>query len=109
MTGPLLRLVTIATTVVVGAGLALAAPAQAVGRDTDGDGMPDRWERKYNLNWKKPNARGDADHDGIRNIREFRLGLNPRRADPQCTELQKALGATDPSQCGSASVTLFLG
>ena len=108
MTSPLLRIATIVTTVVVGASLALAAPAQGLGRDTDGDGMPDRWERKHNLNWKKPNARGDADKDGISNLREFRLGLNPRRADPQCTELQKALGATDPSQCGSATLTLFL-
>jgi len=108
MTRPLLRAATIAMTVVVGTTLALAAPAQARGRDTDHDGMPDRWEKAHHLNWKKPNARGDADHDGITNLREFRLGLDPRRADPQCTELEKALGATDPSQCGSASVSLFL-
>ncbi len=108
MIRPLIRVTTIAMTVVVGTTLAIATPAQALGRDTDGDGMPDRWERKHNLNWKKPNARGDADHDGITNLREFQLGLDPRHADPQCTELEKALGATDPSQCGSASVTLFL-
>ena len=109
MARPLLRISAIAMTVALGATLVLAAPAQALGRDTDHDGMPDRWERKHNLNWKKPNARGDADHDGITNLREFRLGLNPRHADPQCTDLQKALGATDPSQCGSASITMFLG
>ncbi len=108
MTSPLLRLAAIATTVVVGASLTLAAPAHALGKDTDGDGMPDRWERKHNLNWKKPNARGDADGDGIRNLREFKLGLNPRKPDRQCSELQIALGATDPSECGSTSLTTVL-
>jgi hypothetical protein len=88
--------------------VALAAPAAAKPRDTDHDGMPDRWEKAHGLNWRKPNAKGDADRDGIPNLREFKLGLDPRKADGQCSELQKALGATDPSQCGSASVTLFL-
>jgi hypothetical protein len=85
-----------------------AAPAAAKPRDTDGDGMPDRWEKAHHLNWRKANARGDPDRDGITNLREYRLGLNPRRADGQCSELQKALGATDPSECGSASLTMVL-
>ncbi len=107
MLKPLARVAVALVAAALGMSL-LAAPAQAARRDTDGDGMPDRWEKAHNLNWRKANARADADKDGISNIREFRLGLDPRRADGQCSELQKALGADDPSECGSASITLFL-
>ena len=92
------------------AGGALAAPAQATARDTDRDGMPDRWERAHGLDWRRANAGGDPDHDGISNIREFRLGQNPRHDDSTaaCSAIEIALGATDPSECGSTSVTEFL-
>jgi hypothetical protein len=108
MTGSLARAVAIATTALIAATLVVAAPAHALGRDTDKDGMPDKWEKRYNLDWRKPNAKGDKDRDGISNLREFRLGLNPRQPDAQCSELQKALGATDPSECGSMTITQLL-
>ncbi len=74
------------------------------------DGMPNRWERAHGLDWRKANAGGDPDRDGISNIKEFRLGQDPRRADaaPACSALEIALGATDPSECGSTSVTHLL-
>jgi hypothetical protein len=90
--------------------VALATPAQAAARDTDHDGMPNRWERAHGLDWRKANSGGDPDHDGISNIKEFRLGQDPRHADgvAQCSALETALGATDPSECGSGSITEFL-
>lgn len=88
----------------------LAAPAQAAARDTDRDGMPNWWERRHGLDWRKANAGGDPDRDGVSNIKEFRLGQDPRRPDAAstCSALQIALGATDPSECGSTSVTQLL-
>ena len=35
----------------------------------------------HGLDWRKANAGGDPDRDGVSNIKEFRLSQNPRRAD----------------------------
>lgn len=49
-----------------------------VNPDTDGDGMPDGWEVKYNLNPKnQTDATADTDLDGISNLNEFLSGKNP--------------------------------
>ena len=46
--------------------------------DTDGDGMPDEWEKQYGLN---PNdasdANGDCNGDGYTNIEKYINGINP--------------------------------
>lgn len=46
--------------------------------DTDGDGMPDKWEKKYGLN---PNdssdATGDVSGDGYTNIEKYINGIDP--------------------------------
>ena len=51
----------------------LPAPA-----DTDGDGMPDEWEKKHGLN---PNDASDGpqdkDKDGYTNIEEYLNGTDP--------------------------------
>lgn len=47
--------------------------------DSDGDGMPDEWERKYKLDPK--NAKDgamDADGDGYTNVEEYLNGTNPQ-------------------------------
>jgi hypothetical protein len=50
--------------------------------DTDGDGLPDTWERRYGLN---PNDAADAtedtDGDGLDNRTELRTHTAPTRAD----------------------------
>lgn len=45
--------------------------------DTDGDGMPDWWERLYGLDPYTDDAHEDLDGDGWTNIEEFLRGSNP--------------------------------
>ncbi len=50
--------------------------------DTDGDGMPDVWERQYGFDpFDKNDAHGDADGDGFTNLEEYLSGTDPR--DPK--------------------------
>lgn len=54
-----------------------------VGRapDSDGDGMPDWYERLYGLNVSANDALADADGDGRTNLQEYNAGTNPILAD----------------------------
>jgi hypothetical protein len=60
--------------------------ADGVGVDTDGDGIPDWWMIQY---FGHPTGQAsdqsfawnDPDHDGLTNLQEFQLGLNPLVAD----------------------------
>ena len=49
-------------------------------KDSDGDGMPDKWEKKYGLN---PNdasdAKGDLSGDGYTNIEKYINGIDPTK------------------------------
>ena len=47
----------------------------------DGDGLPDRWERRYGLSTSSGSASGDPDRDRLTNRSEYRRRTNPRRAD----------------------------
>ncbi len=58
-----------------------ALPTIASAADRNHDRLPDRWERHFRLSMKVKQARKDQDHDGLRNLAEFRAGDNPRRAD----------------------------
>jgi hypothetical protein len=53
--------------------------------DSDGDGLPDAWEVKYQLDPFSTNgvdgATGDPDNDGLTNLQEFENGSNPYNAD----------------------------
>ncbi|MHA1518539.1 MAG: hypothetical protein ACTSRK_00015 [Promethearchaeota archaeon] len=46
-------------------------------RDTDRDGMPDWWEKHFDLDPLVDDANLDADRDGIANYLEYIQGLNP--------------------------------
>ncbi len=51
-------------------------------KDSDLDGMPDWWEKKYGLNPFNPDdAHQDADKDGFSNLEEFLFGSDPM--DPE--------------------------
>ncbi len=53
-------------------------------RDSDGDGMPDNWEKLYDLDPYDPNDRDeDLDNDGSTNYEEYREGTDP--TDPNST------------------------
>ncbi|WP_240676263.1 pectate lyase family protein [Botryobacter ruber] len=46
--------------------------------DTDKDGMPDEWEKKYGLNPSNPEDRnGDLNGDGYTNLEEYLNGTDP--------------------------------
>jgi len=51
--------------------------------DTDGDGMPDGWERQYPgaLNPLIPDGNTDFDGDGMTNLREYQVGTSPINPD----------------------------
>jgi hypothetical protein len=49
-------------------------------KDTDKDGMPDKWERTYNLNPNDPSdANGDLNGDGYTNIEKYINGIDPTK------------------------------
>jgi pectate lyase len=49
-------------------------------RDSDVDGMPDDWERRYGLNPSDPaDANLDKDHDGYTNVEEYLNGTDPTK------------------------------
>ncbi len=48
-------------------------------KDSDGDGMPDAYEKKNGLNPKDPtDANGDINGDGYTNIEKYINGINPK-------------------------------
>jgi len=49
--------------------------------DTDGDGIPDRWESQYFGSATSANPNADPDGDGRNNLQEFLAGTNPLVAD----------------------------
>ena len=79
------RLSAVVATLAIAAVFAVSSPALAggtvSGRDSDRDGMPNRWEVRHGLNAHKANARGDADRDGLRNLGEYKHGTDPQETD----------------------------
>jgi hypothetical protein len=60
--------------------------------DRDGDGLPDRWERRHHAR----SAGADLDRDGLTNLAEYRSGTNPRKRDSDRDRLPD--GREDPDR-----------
>jgi hypothetical protein len=75
------------------AALLFAIPAVAVQGDANRDRIPDRWEKRHGLSLRVNQAPRDQDQDGLRNLREFREGTDPRNADSD------ADGESDREEC----------
>lgn len=102
-----------------GSGASSYTNVEVRGSDEDGDydGMPDEWERFYDLDPNDPNDAGlDRDGDGIDNIMEYRLNRNPNVApddeapvDDDDNDILSGLTSNDGSDKGLAvGAMLFL-
>ncbi len=49
--------------------------------DTDGDGLPDKWERDNGTQGTVADATGDQDEDGLNNYLEYRIGTHAGNTD----------------------------
>ena len=78
--------------------------------DTDGDGMPDVWERQNGLNPADPADAGlDKDGDGVSNLAECRAGTDPRDPRSYLQLTSVSAGETNGVQIawGSAANRLY--
>lgn len=77
-----LSALTVTTLLVSSAFTGVSGAAPGGRRDTDGDGIPDRWERSHGMNPNRAaDARQDFDADRLTNLREYRLGARIRDED----------------------------
>ena len=60
--------------------------------DTDNDGIPDDWEKRYGFNPTDPNdASNDQDDDGFTNKEEYQQGTNPLKKQTSTPEIMDQL------------------
>jgi hypothetical protein len=106
------RSLALAAALAVAASLVASAGAQARGGDRNHDRIPDRWERTHHLSVKVDQRKRDQDRDGLKNLAEYRAGMNPRDDDSDDDGVED--GAENPGQItefkdGLLTVKLFGG
>ena len=61
--------------------------------DSDGDGLPDAWEKEHGFQHRDASdALADDDHDGLTNLEEFLLGTDPRLANRRTDHIRQEEG-----------------
>src|SRR5689334_2140989 len=106
------RILGISLLAAVGMLALLATPSQARFKDRNHDRIPDKWERHYHLSLRVNQARRDQDHDGLKNLAEFRAQDNPRDADSDNNGIndgQENAGKITDVSGANVTVTLFGG
>lgn len=68
----------------------------ALDPDSDGDGIPDWWEKKYGLNPRDPTDAGTTNITGFTNLRTFQMGIRPDQPLIRDTEDRLKLRVTTP-------------
>ena len=66
---------------VLAAAAIVAVPSMASGHHHVRDGIPNKWEKHFNLSLNVNQATRDQDNDGVDNMCEFKSGDSPRDAD----------------------------
>jgi len=76
----------------------------AVGPDSDNDGLPDLWENEFFGSLAQADS-GDFDNDGLTNLQEYNLGVDPTDRDSDDDGLEDGpevnLYETDPADSDS--------
>lgn len=75
--------------------LLVTATATAQRADRNGDGIPDRWAKKYGMNPRSDQADRDQDRDKVRNICEFEARTSPRKANSDRDRVRDGREDTD--------------
>jgi hypothetical protein len=70
-------------------------PSKSIKRDKDGNGISDEWQSKYHLGFGKNIALKDNDRDGLNNLVEFQLNLNPESKDTDKDRIQDGIEDND--------------
>jgi hypothetical protein len=78
--------------------------------DTDSDGMPDTWEKRYELNPYDPSdAALDADNDSVTNLEEYKAGTNPLAKESKTSDSLQILRDNGVYVLGFIIVCIVIG
>jgi len=79
--------------------------------DSDGDGMPDAWERANGLIVGTNDSANDPDSDGLTNLQEYQAGTDPHNRDSDAdgySDGEEVAAGTNPNNPKSTPANLAL-